>query len=77
MLNDTPLDFIWLGVLLERVGQTARTLDVHHHALTNLPPPPPSEMSTQAQGALRRQHRVVETALWLASSAPAPGSSRS
>ncbi|WP_437294925.1 alpha-E domain-containing protein [Sorangium sp. So ce426] len=65
MLNDTPLDFIWLGVLLERVGQTARTLDVHHHALTHLPPPPPSEMSAQAQGALRRQHRVVETALWL------------
>src|SRR6185369_10997400 len=34
MLHDTPLDFIWLGVLLERVGQTARTLDVQHHALT-------------------------------------------
>jgi len=34
MLHDTPLDFIWLGVLLERAGQTARTLDVHHHALS-------------------------------------------
>lgn len=34
MLHDTALDFIWLGVLLERVGQTARLLDVHHHALT-------------------------------------------
>lgn len=33
MLHDEPLNFIWLGVLLERVGQTARTLDVHHHAL--------------------------------------------
>jgi uncharacterized alpha-E superfamily protein len=32
MLHDAPLDFIWLGVLLERVGQTARILDVHHHA---------------------------------------------
>ena len=32
MLHDTPLDFIWLGVLLERVGQTARILDVHHAA---------------------------------------------
>jgi uncharacterized alpha-E superfamily protein len=49
MLHDTPLDFIWLGVLLERVGQTARTLDVHHHALTRLESP----------------HQVVETALWL------------
>jgi uncharacterized alpha-E superfamily protein len=35
MLHDEPLDFIWLGVLLERVGQTARILDVHHHALTS------------------------------------------
>jgi len=34
MLHDEPLDFIWLGVLLERVSQTARILDVHHHALT-------------------------------------------
>jgi uncharacterized alpha-E superfamily protein len=36
MLHDTPLDFIWLGVLFERSGQTARILDVHHHALTRL-----------------------------------------
>jgi uncharacterized alpha-E superfamily protein len=35
MLHDTPLDFIWLGVMLERVGQTARVLDVHHHALAD------------------------------------------
>jgi uncharacterized alpha-E superfamily protein len=33
MLHDNALDFIWLGVLLERVSQTARMLDVHHHAL--------------------------------------------
>lgn len=53
MLHDTPLDFIWLGVLLERVGQTARTLDVHHHAF---------ELDRQgAPGG----HQVVETALWL------------
>jgi uncharacterized alpha-E superfamily protein len=49
MLHDTPLDFIWLGVLLERVGQTARMLDVHHHALTHLP----------------NRHQVVDTAVWL------------
>lgn len=64
MLHDAPLDFIWLGVLMERVGQTARTLDVHHHALTQLEPPL-SESSGQAQGGVRRRHRVVETALWL------------
>jgi uncharacterized alpha-E superfamily protein len=49
MLHDEPLDFVWLGVLLERVSQTARMLDVHHHAFTNLP----------------RHHELVETALWL------------
>jgi len=49
MLHDEPLDFLWLGVLLERVSQTARILDVHHHAFTNL----------------GTRHEVVETALWL------------
>jgi uncharacterized alpha-E superfamily protein len=36
MLHDEPLDFMWLGVLLERVSQTARMLDVHHHAFTQM-----------------------------------------
>jgi len=49
MLHDAPLDFIWLGVLLERVNQTARLLDVEYHALL-------------AEGA---PHPVLETALWL------------
>jgi uncharacterized alpha-E superfamily protein len=49
MLHDTPLDFVWLGVMLERVGQTARVLDVHHHAFTSLP----------------HRQEVIETALWL------------
>ncbi|MCC6132910.1 MAG: alpha-E domain-containing protein [Acidobacteria bacterium] len=49
MLHDAPLNFIWLGVLLERVGQTARTLDVHHHAFTEI----------------EEAHQVVETSLWL------------
>ena len=30
MLHDASLDFIWLGLMLERIGQTARILDVHH-----------------------------------------------
>ena len=52
MLHDEPLDFVWLGVLLERVSQTARMLDVHHHGFTNL----------AHRGA---GDEVVETALWL------------
>ncbi|HVK84887.1 MAG TPA: alpha-E domain-containing protein [Kofleriaceae bacterium] len=52
MLHDEPLDFVWLGVLLERVNQTARILDVHHHAFTQRP-----------RGGAGDD--VVETALWL------------
>jgi len=50
MLHDAALDFMWLGVLLERVSQTARMLDVHHHTFTALAP----------------KHELVETSLWLA-----------
>ncbi|HYS07838.1 MAG TPA: alpha-E domain-containing protein [Myxococcales bacterium] len=53
MLHDAPLDFIWLGVMLERTGQTARILDVHHHAF-----------STAANGDAEA-HPVVEVSLWL------------
>ncbi|MEO8703253.1 MAG: alpha-E domain-containing protein [Kofleriaceae bacterium] len=52
MLHDEPLDFIWLGVLLERVSQTARMLDVHHHA----------HLSRRSD---RPGDDIVETALWL------------
>ena len=42
--------FLWLGVMLERVGQTARTLDMHHHI----------------QGAAEGQQQpLLQTALWL------------
>ena len=36
MLHDDAIDFIGLGLMLERAGQTARIVDVHHHALTEL-----------------------------------------
>jgi uncharacterized alpha-E superfamily protein len=38
MLRDEPLDFIILGTMLERAGQTARILDVQHHALEQSKP---------------------------------------
>jgi uncharacterized alpha-E superfamily protein len=50
MLHDCVLDFIWLGMLLERIGQTARLMDVHHHAFV--------ERS--------EAHPVVETTVWSA-----------
>jgi uncharacterized alpha-E superfamily protein len=49
MLHDTPLEFIWLGVMLERAGQVARLLDVHH----------PS-----GRHAAER-HPIIETSVWL------------
>jgi len=36
MLHDDAFDFILLGLMLERAGQTARILDVHHHALASM-----------------------------------------
>jgi uncharacterized alpha-E superfamily protein len=36
MLHDDAFEFIMLGVMLERAGQTARILDVHHHALSRM-----------------------------------------
>jgi uncharacterized alpha-E superfamily protein len=49
MLHDDPMDFLWLGVLLERIGQTARTLDMHHHM----------------QAAAGGPQPLLQTALWL------------
>lgn len=50
MLHDQPMDFLWLGVMLERVGQTARTLDMHHHIRTTAGP---------------AHQSLLQTALWL------------
>lgn len=36
MLFDDAMHFMMLGNLLERAGQTARILDVHHHALSRM-----------------------------------------
>ena len=51
MLHDEPMDFLWLGVLLERIGQTARTLDMHHHI--------------QGAASVGVQQPLLQTATWL------------
>jgi uncharacterized alpha-E superfamily protein len=33
MLHEEPMRFLWLGTMIERVGQTARILDMHHHTM--------------------------------------------
>lgn len=35
LMHDEPFDFMRLGMLLERGGQTARMLDIKHHMLTS------------------------------------------
>jgi uncharacterized alpha-E superfamily protein len=57
MLHDTPMDILWLGVLLERIGQTARILDMHHYLLDGNGGSKP----TAGEG----KHQIVQTALWL------------
>lgn len=51
MLHEAPFDFMRLGMLLERAGQTARLLDVKYHALG------PTE---------RTEETAAETAHWIA-----------
>jgi uncharacterized alpha-E superfamily protein len=76
MLHDTPMSFLWLGVMLERCGQTARILDMHHHtmareeaslmAMVSLegPPSPPTMVGVGPTPAAA-PHAIVEVALWL------------
>lgn len=63
MLHDTALDFIWLGVMLERTNQTARMLDVHHHAFARSSAG--SDADADARTATGGTHQVVETAVWV------------
>ncbi len=51
LLHDDPLAFIELGILLERSGQTARIVDVHHQVLL---------------ADASRIEAVVDTGIWLA-----------
>jgi uncharacterized alpha-E superfamily protein len=51
MLHEEPFDFMRLGLHLERAGQTARILDLHHHALSGR-----AEVPTEA----------VDAAEWIA-----------
>jgi uncharacterized alpha-E superfamily protein len=62
MLHDTPMSFLWLGTMLERVGQTARILDMHHHTLTIEAAGAPAAHERPVEKA---SHQIVEMALWL------------
>ena len=65
MLHDAALDFIWLGIVLERIGQTARILDVHHHALTTHALASARAPAPAAGPGVLGAQAVVEVAVWL------------
>ena len=64
MLHDTPMDILWLGVLLERIGQTARILDMHHYLLEGANGNGSNGSAGPAQDGAGK-HQIVQTALWL------------
>jgi uncharacterized alpha-E superfamily protein len=67
MLHDTPMSFLWLGTMLERVGQTARILDMHHHTLTieAATGGATKQAAKQERQVEMASHQIVEMALWL------------
>jgi uncharacterized alpha-E superfamily protein len=56
MLHDEPMSFLWLGAMIERAGQVARLLDMHHHTI--------AQEGAQL-GASAQTHDIVKVALWL------------
>jgi uncharacterized alpha-E superfamily protein len=66
MLHDTPMDILWLGVLLERIGQTARILDMHHYLLDEDDRKDDKKKpAVEPAGPQPGKHQIVQTALWL------------
>jgi len=57
MLHELPLDFLWLGVVLERASQTARILDVQYHGNRGSQLPAADAVGAQT---------AVDDAVWLA-----------
>lgn len=65
MLHDTPMSFLWLGVMLERVGQSARTLDMHHHTMEQERAREHAAAGHMNAASIQEADHIVETALWL------------
>ena len=75
MLHETAFDFMQLGMLLERAGQTARVLDVHHHTFDDAPSDPESSALARLQW-LSLLRSCSGTGPFLRRSASAPTASR-
>ena len=52
--------FLWCGAMIERAGQTARILDMHHHTMER-----EAEMFGSRVDAASSTHDIVQTALWM------------
>jgi uncharacterized alpha-E superfamily protein len=72
MLHEEPFDFMNLGLVLERVNQTARVMDVMHHWLSAAPPEPGvvSALEAAQWAALLRFCCATEPFFKRASTAP-------
>jgi uncharacterized alpha-E superfamily protein len=60
MLHEGPFDFMRLGLNLERAGQTARILDLHHHALSGAAHVPTAAVDTVEWIAILRTRYAYE-----------------
>jgi uncharacterized alpha-E superfamily protein len=60
MLHEEPFDFMKLGINLERAGQTARILDLQHHALTGTAPLPSEAVGAAEWIAILRTRSAYE-----------------
>ncbi|GAB4559311.1 MAG: alpha-E domain-containing protein [Haliangiales bacterium] len=56
VLHEQPFDFMHLGMLLERAGQSARIIDVEHHALGDLSSSGTAESAPEAAHWLALLH---------------------
>jgi uncharacterized alpha-E superfamily protein len=68
MLHDEPMSFLWLGAMIERAGQVARLLDMHHHTIVaegvaEGMAEDVAEAIGDNEGA--PAHDIVKVALWL------------
>jgi uncharacterized alpha-E superfamily protein len=62
MLHEEPMRFLWLGAMIERAGQTARILDMHHHTMER---EAAAALSSRADPRASSSHDIVQTALWM------------
>jgi uncharacterized alpha-E superfamily protein len=67
MLHDEPMSFLWLGAMIERAGQVARLLDMHHHTIVaeGVAEGMAEDVAEALGDEAAPAHDIVKVALWL------------